>query len=344
MMVRSAITASFLASSGIVHSCDPNVVLGEADDQGRRIEVPIQPVDQAEAPADQLDGPINLTRQGFKRSTLETPVGEVVVFEAGEGEPLLLLHGIGAGASSYIWFALAPKLAEDYRVIAPDFVGWGDSERLDRTILFDDYVTQIRAIGDWIGEPTRLITQSLTCGFVIAAMRDDGLAVKRLVLHGPAGGLDFGVDAVGAQVSENFKRILESPQREQIYAGIFHQRPAIESWFRGAGFLDPNAVPEETIVASLYNARRPNSAFAALPFLSGELRYDIAPLLKELSVPTLMVWGDNEIQISPTVRERIEKVNPEIKVARIENARSSFEIEQVDATLKRLLPFLRGDE
>lgn len=284
--------------------------------------------------------PANLTKHGFERSTLQTPAGEMVVFEAGEGDPVLLLHGVGAGASSYIWFRIAPELAKHYRVIAPDFVGWGESERPQRDILFDDYVAQIRAIGAWMGEPTDIIAQSLTSGFAIAAMRDEGIAVDRLVLHGPAGGLDFGVDASGEAATASFARIAASPQREQVYAQIFHQRPAIENWFRAIGFLEGASVPEAIIESSLFNARQPNASYSALPFLSGALRYDIAPLLAEVRRPALMVWGENEIQINAAVRERIEGVNPRIEVARIAGARSCFEIEQPDATLARIRAFL----
>ena len=57
----------------------------------------------------------------------------------------------------------------------------------------------------------------------------------------------------------------------------------------------------------------------------------------------MMVWGKGEVQIAPQLRERIENVNPEIEVARIAETRSSFEIERPDATLGRLLPFLKGE-
>lgn len=286
--------------------------------------------------------PINLTRYGFEKSMLDTPVGEIAVFEAGEGEPLLLLHGVGAGASSYLWSRIAPALAERYRVIAPDFVGWGESYRPERPVLFDDYVEQIRTIGDWIGEPVKVVAQSLSSGFMIAAMRDGGIDVERLVLDSPSGGLDFGVDASNPEATAYFASIEGTPQGEEVYERIFHQRPAVEDWYRRVGFQNPEAVPSDLVEAGLYNARQPNASFSALPFLSGALRYDVAPLLREVSVPTLMVWGEGEVQIPVSVWQRIEEVNPEISATRIENARSVFAIEQPEQTLAVMLPFLKG--
>lgn len=51
----------------------------------------------------------------------------VYVEQAGEGEPLLLLHGFGA--SSYSWRRVIPELAGSYRILAPDLNGFGFTER-----------------------------------------------------------------------------------------------------------------------------------------------------------------------------------------------------------------------
>jgi len=57
--------------------------------------------------------------------------------------PLLLLHGFLAHA--HWWDFVAPWLAEDYRVIAPDFGGMGDSGHRT-TYRHEDFVAEIAAI------------------------------------------------------------------------------------------------------------------------------------------------------------------------------------------------------
>ena len=47
--------------------------------------------------------------------------------ETGQGEPVLLLHGLGA--SSYAWRFVMPKLARHHRVIALDLKGFGQSDK-----------------------------------------------------------------------------------------------------------------------------------------------------------------------------------------------------------------------
>jgi pimeloyl-ACP methyl ester carboxylesterase len=51
--------------------------------------------------------------------------------EAGDGAPLILLHDGGWGASAEIsWFLNFAALAERYRVIAPDWLGFGATDKL----------------------------------------------------------------------------------------------------------------------------------------------------------------------------------------------------------------------
>jgi pimeloyl-ACP methyl ester carboxylesterase len=51
----------------------------------------------------------------------------IFVRDGGEGPPLLLLHGFPA--SSYEWAAIWPTLTAHHRVIAPDFLGFGASDK-----------------------------------------------------------------------------------------------------------------------------------------------------------------------------------------------------------------------
>jgi pimeloyl-ACP methyl ester carboxylesterase len=50
--------------------------------------------------------------------------------EAGYGAPAVLIHGSGPGVTPYAnWRLVIPALAENFRVVAPDMVGFGFSER-----------------------------------------------------------------------------------------------------------------------------------------------------------------------------------------------------------------------
>ena len=50
--------------------------------------------------------------------------------DLGEGEPVIFMHGSGPGVSAYAnWRLCMPEISKGYRVIAPDMVGFGYSDR-----------------------------------------------------------------------------------------------------------------------------------------------------------------------------------------------------------------------
>lgn len=82
--------------------------------------------------------------------TVETPSGTIHYNEAGEGHPVLLLHGSGPGATG--WSNFGPNLkalSRQFRVIAADMPGWGKSSPVsyeDR-----DHVTAVVHLLDALG-------------------------------------------------------------------------------------------------------------------------------------------------------------------------------------------------
>src|SRR6266478_2737493 len=51
--------------------------------------------------------------------------------ESGEGQPVVLLHsGEFGGCAELSWEFTIPKLAERYRVVAPDWLGFGETDKL----------------------------------------------------------------------------------------------------------------------------------------------------------------------------------------------------------------------
>jgi haloacetate dehalogenase len=65
--------------------------------------------------------------EGFESRDLQTPRGTVHAMVAGDGPPLLLLHGYPQ--THLMWHAVAPRLAERFAVVAADLPGYGDSFR-----------------------------------------------------------------------------------------------------------------------------------------------------------------------------------------------------------------------
>ena len=79
-----------------------------------------------------MEEPLPETKPAKKRAPRQEGPEELTIhyLEAGVGEPLLLIHGIGQ--SLYTWHAVFSELSESYRVIAIDLPGHGYSSRPER--------------------------------------------------------------------------------------------------------------------------------------------------------------------------------------------------------------------
>ena len=65
--------------------------------------------------------------EGFERVTIETTGAAINVVTGGQGSPVLLLHGYPQ--THVMWHKIAPRLAQDFSVVAPDLRGYGDSSK-----------------------------------------------------------------------------------------------------------------------------------------------------------------------------------------------------------------------
>ena len=61
-----------------------------------------------------------------KERRLDLAGVSTAVLEAGDGPPVVLLHGQGGWAG--MWLPVVPELADGHRVVAPDLPGLGASE------------------------------------------------------------------------------------------------------------------------------------------------------------------------------------------------------------------------
>ena len=64
---------------------------------------------------------------GFEDRRIETSGASINLVTGGSGPPLLLLHGYPQ--THLMWRKLAPRLAAEFTVVAPDLRGYGDSSK-----------------------------------------------------------------------------------------------------------------------------------------------------------------------------------------------------------------------
>jgi 2-hydroxymuconate-semialdehyde hydrolase len=137
--------------------------------------------------------------------------------DRGSGFPVLLIHGSGPGVSAWAnWRLVIPELAKSHRVIAPDMVGFGFTDRpAGAKYDVDTWVAQAIGLLDSLGlSKAHVVGNSFGGAIALALAIRHPERVERLALMGSVGvpfPITPGLDAVwGYQPSlENMRKLLD---------------------------------------------------------------------------------------------------------------------------------------
>lgn len=149
--------------------------------------------------------------------SLQTGAFQTNVHDAGQGKPVLFIHGSGPGVSAWAnWRLVIPELSKSRRVIAPDMVGFGFTDRpAGIAYTMDTWVQQALDTLDALGiEQTDLVGNSFGGALALALTIRAPQRVRRLVLMGSVGvpfEITPGLDAVwGYEPSiETMRKLLD---------------------------------------------------------------------------------------------------------------------------------------
>lgn len=110
--------------------------------------------------------------------------------DVGEGTPVLLIHGSGPGVSAWAnWRGVLPALSQEHRVIAPDVLGFGYTERPEG-VTYDMATWTEHLVGllDALGlEQVAVVGNSFGGALALNIATHHPERVSRLVLMGAVG-------------------------------------------------------------------------------------------------------------------------------------------------------------
>ena len=114
--------------------------------------------------------------------------GRTHYLEAGEGPPVILLHGVSFALGANAWLANIDGLASGLRVVAPDFPGWGPGGQLELGYSFGYLADFVREFQDALGlEKSHIVGHSMG-GWVASVLAyESPQRVGRLVLVASGG-------------------------------------------------------------------------------------------------------------------------------------------------------------
>lgn len=258
---------------------------------------------------------------GFTAKSIATSLGKMVYYtattapwvESGHQDnshlpTLVFLHGFGGGSSAYEWSKVYPAFASEYRILAPDLMGWGRSAHPARNYQVEDYITTIiEFLEQTCTGATTVIASSLVAAITVRCAIQRPELFKSLILTTPSGLSDFGADYSRSL----FAQIVSTPVIDKfLYSLGIATKEGINNFLTNRQFAQANRVFPEIVEAYLASAQEPNGEYAALSFVRGDLCFDLALYVPQLTIPTGILWGNQSQFTSPEIGKRLAALNP----------------------------------
>jgi pimeloyl-ACP methyl ester carboxylesterase len=256
----------------------------------------------------------------------------IAIDDSGHGQPLVLLHGVGA--SRAVWRRVTPALAEDRHVIAPDLPGFGESDPAADRFDLDTVAAALAVpLAARAGEPFDLLGNSLggAVALKLAVLRPD--LVRRLVLSAPAGFAPRPSPVAGAAgvLSDPVVRV-----RRLVGVPVARNSTARRALLWGA-IAEPHRLSADDARMMLRSSRGSTSIGAAV---AAVLRADLRSELDRLEGPLGVIWGWRDRIIPISTLRFIRAARPDVIVVTIPRAAHVPQVEhpaEFVAAVRRLL-------
>jgi pimeloyl-ACP methyl ester carboxylesterase len=235
--------------------------------------------------------------------------GELAYMVAGEGEPLLLVHGVYAGASSHEFRKNFEALSRNFRVYALDLLGCGMSERPSRGYEAEDVALQVEDfVREEIGDSAHLVASSLSAALVVPALVRSGRLFRKVVLICPTG---YGtLDRPSGRLGDVIYGLFLAPiLGNTLYHAIVSEW-GIRYYLGTMAYHDADLVTDE-LVADYYSiSHQPGARYFPAAFVSGKLNLGVADLWPRVPHRTLICWGLEARTVPVREAQRFVANNP----------------------------------
>jgi haloalkane dehalogenase len=252
--------------------------------------------------------------------------------DVGAGEPVLLLHGIPTW--SYLYHDVIPLLESHCRVLAPDFLGHGYSDRRDR---FDRSLRaqtrMILAFLDALGiEKITIVGHDTGGGVALIMGIEHPDRIRRLVLTNVVAYDSWPIDDMIALGNPNWRSKSPKEVADFVAGGLpdgLHNKDRLTDEFR-EGIVAPYS-DEEGKISLIRNASALNTNHTTM----------LIDRHKDIKAPTLVLWGVHDPWQTIRDGESLAREIPGAKLVRIENASHWLQQDTPEPFARSILAFLR---
>src|SRR4030095_14358434 len=240
---------------------------------------------------------------------------QVAYIEMGEGDPLLLLHR--CPFSVFEWNAVAPALAQRFRVIAPDLLGLGDTPvRLNGDYRLPQEVKMVTGVMDRLGiRSARFIGHDHGGAIVQLLMQHDPARIDMAILTNtesydqwPSGPEKADLHLITNPLTSPFMYLAMQSrwvQRELYSIAVVNQATLTDE------MLDSFA-QEHLSTALRWQRLRRFFAWQLDP-VHNHLTMEVVPAMRQFTRPVLILWGEQDTNFGPAIGKRLARDIPGTK-------------------------------
>lgn len=238
---------------------------------------------------------------------------DVAYDRVGEGPPLVLVHGAGGDARE--WRPQITGLAADFTVIAWDEPGAGRSSDVPADFGLAGYATALAALLETLGAPAHVCGLSWGGTVALELYRRRPELVATLVLADTYAGWKGSLpeQELRARVA-GVERMLSAPAEES--------HPTVPGLFAGE---PPGDIVQ--LLDAVATDVRPESVRVALGAIA---EADLRHVLPQITVPTLLVWGERDARSPLGVAREFARAIPHAELVVIPGAGHMSSLERPD--------------
>lgn len=277
----------------------------------------------------------------FKTRVCQTSGGQIVYHESSTGGPgptLLFLHSIGVGASSYEWSKVYPEFTGRHRVLALDWIGFGESERPAQPLSAE---RQARALADFVqrvcqdGRPLVALASGQGCGLAVLLAAHHPELLDRLFLLAPTGRPDATFSLHLASRLPNLNRVL--------YRYWLAREKPIRAWLERVAFARPNRVSGEMVQVLAASAQQARAEVAIHHWLRGGLNVPLGERLPEVTQPMTVLWPERAPGPLPPAAQQFAALHRRTRVLGLDEAGPLAALEVPEQVISLLEEELRPE-
>lgn len=228
---------------------------------------------------------------GGNPSFYQSSQGNIYYTAQGTGYPLLMVHGINAGASNAEWRANFIDLSKNFKVYALDLPGFARSSKQPSVYSAQFYIDAITEfIEQVIKRPVCILSSGLSAAYCCNIAFNKPRLVKALALVTPSG-IKNNAEAPCATSFTTYGLFTSPVQGDGLY-NAFVGGPSIKYFITNFIYSNEKYVTKPLVDYLVLSSHQcPHAKYAPASFVAGLSNINIAPYFGDIYQPLLIIWG-----------------------------------------------------